>query len=266
MLRPIQVLLSVLVTLLLAGCLGGEQVDEGRDRPGPRAEGLPDERRLGELGLVIGPAANLIAACKRVARRTALTVYCPPVVPRGPVQIAKQRKENAYAFGEERLYGLSLQSDSLIDRERERRYERGGPPVTFPNRPGYGDHVWNPLAASHWVAAARTATEGAAETVDESAAYPRARFKSSPQRFTVDGVEATLVTGDVAGTGIAGSGHAIVYWQIDDVFYEASVHFDDKARAAKAIARGLIVQMVECGSGRTSGDFELCEWVFEGSQ
>jgi hypothetical protein len=90
------------------------------------------------------------------------------------------------------------------------------------------------------------------KAVDRSAAYPRAEFKSKPQHFTVEGFEATLVVGDIAGTGFAASGHAIAYWQIDNTLYQASVHFDDKAPVAEAIAHGLMVQMVECVPGSTA--------------
>jgi hypothetical protein len=100
--------------------------------------------------------------------------------------------------------------------------------------------------------------------VDLSAAYPRAEFESEPKHFTVKGVEATLLTGDIAGTGFAGSGHAIAYWQIDNTLYQASVHFDDKAPVAEAIARGLIVQMVDCVPGSTTYRPRVCEWVFQG--
>jgi len=243
-LRPIHVLLLVLVSQLLVGCLGGENGGETEERLAPRAEGLPGEKRLSELGLVIGPPASLIAACKRVAQQTPLTVYCPPVVPKGPVEAPKQRHENALVFGDEQMYGLSLQSDSLIDAET---------------------NVGNSLAAKHWVVAATAPAKKVVETVDAGLRYPRAEFKSTPKRFTVGGIKATLVTGDRVVSGFAGSGHAIVYWQIDDVFHQASVHFDDRARVAEAIARGLIAQMVECAPGRADGDLEMCAWVFEGS-
>ena len=242
--RPIVVLLLALVSPPLVGCLGGEKTDQETDEPlAPRAEGLPGEKRLSELGLVVGPPTNLIAACKRVAQETPLTVYCPPVVPKGPVEAPKKRHENAYVYGGPRTYGLSLQSDSLIDA---------------------GTH--DPLAAQHWVVAAWASAEGQAETVDHAARYPREEFTANPKRFTVGGVKATLVTGDRAGTGFAGSGHAIVYWEFDDAFYQASVHFHEKAPIAEAIARGLIVQMVKCTPDRANVDPDICAWVFEGSQ
>jgi hypothetical protein len=100
--------------------------------------------------------------------------------------------------------------------------------------------------------------------VDLRAAYPQAEYKSQPQQFTVKGVEATLLTGDIAGGGFAASGHAIAYWQIDGTLYQASVHFDDKAPVAEAIARGLIAQMVECDPGSTPYRSGVCKWVFPG--
>jgi hypothetical protein len=232
-------------SLLLAFVLGGLVVacggdDDAKLRLAPHTEGLPGEERLAELGLVVGPPANLIAACKRLARQTRLTVYCPPVVPEGPVDAPKERRENAYIFGDANGYGLSLQSDSLID-------------------PG-SNH--DPLAAKHWVVAATAFAKDAARSVDQSVRLPRAGLETLPKRFTVRGVDATLVTGDVAGSGVAGSGHAIVYWRIGDTFNQASVHFDDRAQVAAAIARGLMIQMVECGPVEANSDSELCAWVF----
>jgi hypothetical protein len=117
------------------------------------------------------------------------------------------------------------------------------------------DRGHDPLAVQHWVVAATKPARGLVATVDQSVAYPRAEFEAEPKEFTVRGVDATLVTGDVAGSGLAGSGHAIVYWQ-----------FDGKARIAEQIARGLIVQMVECAPRRSDTDAEFCEWVFGGTQ
>lgn len=161
--------------LVLSGCLGGD------DGSSPRADAasnqLPAEHRLFRLGLVIGPPPNLISACRRVARQTPLTVYCPPIVPEGPVEAPKRRHENAYVFGDEYGYGLSLQSESLIDPERAQSYDAEAPPITFPNRPKSDDYAWNPFAAKHCVVAATAPARGAVQAVDESAAYPRARFE-----------------------------------------------------------------------------------------
>jgi hypothetical protein len=233
-------------------------------RPAKPSGALPSPKRLASLGLSLGPPANLVKACRRVARQTPLTVYCPSIVPHGPVEAPRRRHENAYVYGDERGYGLSLQSESLIDPERARAYDPDCRPITFPNRPTEADFVWDPFAAKHWAVAAYTPARVMLNSVDRSAAYPRAEFKSKPRRFTVEGVEATLLTGDIAGTGFASSGHAIAYWQIDNTLYQASVHFDDKAPVAEAIARGLIVQMAKCVPGSTADQSRVCDWVFPG--
>ena len=260
--------LLIVAALALTGCLGGDGAGDGArpkaGRPANTGVALPNRERLARLGLTLGPPANLVEACKRVARQTPLTVYCPPIVPQGPVEAPRRRHENAYVFGDERSYGLSLQSESLIDPEKARAYDPAGPPITFPNRPRDGDFVWDPFAAKHWVVAASAPARVMMESVDASARYPRAEFKSKPRHFAVKGVEATLVTGDIAGGGFAGSGHAIAYWQIDNTLYQASVHFDDKASVAEAIARGLMVQMVDCVPGSTAHQSRVCEWVFPG--
>jgi hypothetical protein len=246
----------------LSGCLGS---DGGSPRRVDAAGivSFPSEQRLSRLGLVVGPPANLIRACRRVARDTALMVYCPPIVPEGPVETPKRRHENAYLFGDERGYGLSLQSESLIDPETARAYDPQGPPITFPSRPREADYVWDPFAAKHWVVAATAPARGLVKTVDRSIADPRLEFRSRRRRFTLGGIEATRVTGDLAGSGFAGSGHAIVYWTTGDTFHQVSVHFDDKARVAEMIARGLIAQMAYRDPPARSGR-EICNWVFPG--
>jgi hypothetical protein len=241
---------------------GGASRNAGR--PAKPSGALPSRERLARLGLTLGPPANLVEACKRVSRQTALTVYCPPIVPEGPVEAPRQRHENAYVYGDERGYGLSLQSESLVDPDKARAYDPEDPPITFPNRPRDYDFVWDPFAAKHWAVAATAPARVMRNAVDLSVAYPREEFKSKPRHITVKGVEATLLTGDIAGGGFAGSGHAIAYWQIDNTLYQASVHFDDKAPVAEAIARGLMFQMVECVPGSTAHQARVCEWVFPG--
>jgi hypothetical protein len=128
------------------GAPGGAPGNVGR--PAKPSVALPAGERLARLGLTLGPPANLIEACKRVARQTPLTVYCPPIVPHGPVEPPRRRHENAYVYGDQRGYGLSLQSKSLIDPERAQAYDPDGPPIMFPNRPRDADFVWDPLLPS----------------------------------------------------------------------------------------------------------------------
>ena len=132
--------------------------------------------------------------------------------------------------GDKDGYGLSLESDSLIDRKTS-----------------------DPFAAQHWVVAAEVSTERAVQS---------ALNVEKTRPFMVSGVKATLGAADAAAPGLAGSGHAIAFWEIDDVLYQASVHFQEKAPIVEAIARGLITQMVECGPDRVDQDSDLCAWVF----
>ena len=179
------------------------------------------------------------------------------------MEAPKRRHENAYVFGDDHGYGLSLQSESLIDPDRARAYDPQGAPITFPNRPREGDYAWHPFAAKHWAVAAMAPARGLVETVDRSVWDQRLEFRSRRRRFTLGGIEATLVTGDLAGSGFAGSSHAIVYWTIGDTFHQTSVHFDDRARVAEMIARGLIAQMAYCDPSVPSGR-RICDWVFPG--
>src|SRR5207249_2598452 len=72
------------------------------------------------------------------------------------------------------------------------------------------------------------------------------QFKSTPRHFTIDGVRATVLTGDLTSGGLASAGHAIVYWGFRGTGYMASAHYDSSVAVAEAIARGLIKEMVAC--------------------
>jgi hypothetical protein len=86
-------------------------------------------------------------------------------------------------------------------------------------------------------------------------------------RFLVAGVRATVLTHTGSETGQASGHHAIVYWRIAKTAYLASVHaqFDGRFQSrrytpiAKAIARGLINQMVGCSTDPGSAQ---CGLVF----
>jgi hypothetical protein len=229
--------------------------------PRPSEEGTkPPANRLAELGLVRSPPAKLIEACKRVARQTNLTVYCPPVVPKGPVEAPVKRHENAYVFGNEGTYMLSLQSESLVDRDAAKKNNPDFP--NFPNRPRGGDYAWNALSASHWVVAALRPARLLRRNSRQDLLFPSGQYEVEPRHFTVKGVRATVITGDIAAGGLASSAHAIVFWQIGDTGYMASAHFDHQAAVAEQIARGLIKQMVECPPRSPDRRSEMCKRVF----
>ncbi|MEK6273490.1 MAG: hypothetical protein AABM42_12750 [Actinomycetota bacterium] len=182
-------------------------------------------------GVVSGPPANLIEECKKVARQTKLTVYCPPVAPEGPVQIQANG-----TWGEKFSYGLSLRSESLAHSER-----------AFAQRPEEG----------HWAVVAIRPARLVGKNVDLRVRYPHAGRHFGQQRhfITVNGVRATVLTGKTTGAGLVSSDHVIIYWRIGDTGYLASVHDRFPGRAsdqsrryapvAAEIAKGLIRQMVE---------------------
>jgi hypothetical protein len=173
-----------------------------------------------------------------------------------------KRHENAYVFGDEDFYFLSLQSGSLVDRDAARRSNPDFP--SFPNRPRGGDFAWNSFAARHWVVAAARPARLVRRSVDQRL-HPRsqrAKYESEPRHFTVKGVRATVLTGDIAAGGIASSAHAIVVWRLGDTGYLASVHFDHQAPVAEKIARGLIEQMVDCPPRSRARRSQSCKWVF----
>jgi hypothetical protein len=237
---------------------GRSSPNAAEPRPGEKGTNPPADR-LAELGLVRSPPANLIEACKRVARQTNLTVYCPPVVPEGPVEAPVKRHENAYAFGEEDTYVFSLQSESLVDRNAARKNNPDFP--NFPNRPRGDDFAWNALSASHWVVAALRPARLLRRILREDLLFPGGQYEVEPRHFTVRGVRATVITGDIAAGGLASSAHAIVFWRIGGTGYMASVHFDNQAPVAEQIARRLIKQMVECPPRSPDRGSQTCKWT-----
>jgi hypothetical protein len=247
---------AIIAGLAFGGCTGDEGDSPRESRSGvPRTE--PSASRL-----VTGPPANLIEACKRVARQTDLTVYCPPVVPKGSVEAPVKRRGNAGVFADEGSYTLSLQSESLADRDAARKDNPDFPNV--PNRPRGGDFAWNSFAATHWVVAAARPARLVRRSVDQRLQHPSqgVAYESEPRHFTAKGVRATVLTGDIAAGGMASSAHAIVYWQLAGTGYLASVHFDHQAPVAVKIARGLIEQMVDCPPRSRAPRSESCKWVF----
>jgi hypothetical protein len=226
------------VALALSGCLGSE-------------DSSPREDRLAELGLVSGPPANLIEQCKKLARETSLTVYCPPIVPDGPVEVQAHG-----TAAEADWYILGLESKSLADR-REAKQDN-------PDFPRLRDGPrWSPYLARHWVVAGTRRWRSLAGSVDRRVQYPNARSHFGQRRnsIIVKGVRATVITGSTAGASFESSEHVIVYWRIGNAGYLASVHYGYHEQVAKEIARGLIRQMVDCAGGLKGDQPNVCQWV-----
>jgi hypothetical protein len=233
------------VLLSVAGC-GSDASDSSTDGG------------LTGLGLVSDPPANLIRGCERVSRQTELTVYCPPIVPQGPVEAPAHRQGNAYVAGQKDSYFLSLSSESLARSAGAFNRNHG-------------------LAEGHWVIAAQRPARLIGESVDRRVQYPHAKsyFGQRRRSVTVDGVRATIISGNTTGAGFASSDHAIVYWRIGNTGYLASAHDrfsgsgggagDESERyvpIVAEIARGLINQMVECPPRSPDPESRSCDWVF----
>jgi len=198
----------------------------------------------------------VIESCRRAARRTSLeAVYCPPLVPRGPVEV-----QGGASGGGKGYYLLSYESPSLVDREDAMRHNPDFP--NFPNRPRGGDFAWNSFSAAHWVVAAERPARLLLKTAREDLHFPAQQYDSRPRHFTVKGVRATVIPGDIAGPALASTAHAIVFWRIGATGYLVSVHFDHQAPVAARIARALIKQMVACPPRSRARRPESCKWVF----
>ena len=184
------------------------------------------------LGLSDQPPSALMEACSRVARETRLdAVYCPPVVPEGPVTVDSR---SGLFGGSPHTYWFSLSSSSLANRPTAR----------------------DPVESSHWVFYAAQPPA----RVEVGVNYLGRPADQIPH-FAENGVRASVYTGKDAGPGWAVQGHASVYWEFNNVGYVASVHYDESIKIARQIARGLIRLMTRC-DGPESPDTGACDLVF----
>jgi hypothetical protein len=225
---PRVALLGTLVAgLTFVACMDGGESANQNSR---------SEQRLTDLGLVSGPPMNLVEACKEVARLTSLaTVYCPPVVPEGAVTVEEQT--GLFGGGREgrATYFFTLTSGSLAGRDPDIR---------------------DPLHKGHWVFYA-----GRPARSVELGVYATRRDARNVPSFVVKGVRAEVLTGDNAGLGWASQSHAIVYWKVGNTGYVVSVHGEANAPLAKAMANGLIREMVGCTPHDVKAQSRLCDWA-----
>jgi hypothetical protein len=254
---PVRVAAAVLSTLgltTLVGCGGS-------------ASPTVPQQRLTKLGLVAAPPVNLSANCKAVAQHTNLTVYCPPIVPKGRVEahLLKNRHGNAYSYGEKGDYGLSLSSRSLaLSRSAFAR---------------------DPDAEGHWVVMAAQPAKRIRALIDNRFRNPHYHYSVKARHFTDDGVRATVLPWPLATGSFANADHLVVYWMIGNTFYAASAHavFFRSGRTSSgqrrttdhsrhyepivaAIARGLIEQTVDCGPQAADPTAPSCAWVYPGGR
>jgi hypothetical protein len=244
---------TAILSLALAGCGGGSDSTPSRTN------------RLAALGLVRGPPANLVANCKGVAKQAGLTVYCPPVVPKGKVdaRLLGDRKGNVVSYGERDDYGLSLSSESLTQS-----------PHSFKSDPAEG----------HWVLAASRPARRSRELIDNRIANPNHHYPQQAKHFTVQGIRATVLPVGLASGAFASADHELVYWRIGNAIYLASAHaaFFSAGRTSsgerrtndashhyapivEAIARGLIRETAGCRAGDYTPGSAACRWVFPGA-
>jgi hypothetical protein len=184
-----------------------------------------------------------------VAKQAGLTVYCPPVVPKGKVdaRLLGDRKGNVVSYGEQDDYGLSLSSKSLAQS-----------PQSFKNDPAEG----------HWVLAASRPARRSKELIDNRIANPSYHYRQQAGHFTADGIRATVLPVGLASGAFASADHEVVYWRVGNAIYLASAHaaFFSTGRTSsgerrttdashhyapiiEAIARGLIKETAECPPG-----------------
>lgn len=255
-LRTVTVIVFAAAIVVAAGCNG--QDDDEASGPSNTGDGLVS------IGLTSDPPDDLRNACRALANKTDLTVFCPPVVPQGPVEV-----QGNGTGADSTSYALSLDSASLVDEGRAADYNAERPfdwkpanPTYYPGRPRNSRSAWHPYHASHWVVFAGRPAGAVREQVDLRILYPGVDYATKPSRFEVNGVTATVLQGDIAGRGIMSADHVIITWTHRGVGYLASVHFDEHEDVARGIARGLIRSMTECEAGQAQSD-SLCSMAFE---
>ena len=206
------------------------------------------------------PAPGIRRSCAEAATKTALPVYCPPVVPVGPAQGTGPhgREFKGDVVGRVNIYSIEFRSASLVQSRR-----------AFEKNPYQG----------HWLIAAARPAHRLADAVDPRRATGVGAGTVPPglkhQSEVIGRVRVTLLSGDTSSAGLASAGHVVAYWRVGNLGYLVSVHDlfrpRPKRRSEKYVqaqssrylpivermARGLIKETHDCspspaGSTRTS--------------
>lgn len=238
--------------LVVAGCGGSSGGSATPHREGDHPQ------RADILSSVTPPAIQ--KACTRVAKESPLAVYCPPIVPRGPVR--RGGEQGFFGQGQTGTYLLSFRSEVLAQS-----------PHGFARNPYQG----------HWLVAAAKPAHLVSDGVDPRRRYPGS---SGPTQGLVSrsqeigGVDVTLLSGNTSAAGLASDGHLIAYWRVGKVGFMVSVHdlFRPRPRArtgayfrvqsrrylpiVEGIARGLIEQIHNCPRGAGRRARATCDLVF----
>ena len=197
-------LLGALIALLV-GC-GDDSDDAGQ------------EGTLSELGLTQTQPLNLVKACRMAEAETTLPeVFCPPVVPVGPLEIQGVWRESRPYFDEAKRvkrskeiaasYTVHLQSPS-IDRQ----------------------------SLGHW-------SFEAGQRTPFLAGIPRDPIPKEP--VDLGGTTGEILAMPPYPEGGVHGGHVVVRWRVDGVSYDVSLHGGKNTDRAVAMAQAMVDLMVE---------------------
>jgi hypothetical protein len=218
------------VTAILASLAawgGGSQASHGATPP----------VRAGSPKLTLELPHRLVFECRETGRRlTRGLLFCPPVVPRGPIDSQNNLKTTALGGG----YELNFVSPSLA----------GLDPV---QPAGQRRHL------GHWRFAA-----GPPEKFRFALKAPGDRKSLRPvARFTVSGVSVDVYERRATAYDID-EGHVFALWNIAGRTYEMSVHGFENRPLVVAMTRGLVEEIVACdGSGDDPApEGGICRLVF----
>jgi hypothetical protein len=225
--------------LELVGCGGGSG-----------GTGGPDDATVARLGLTRELPPRLLSACDRAARLTALeVVYCPPVVPAGPVAEVQfvDVFQQSFRVGRKfrhrpvgRSYRVHLVSPSLHDPESGGHWAfEAGPPKDI-----------------HSVLHALTGIPGTGREKDLAV--------KSTRSVTLAGVNAEVLHMARYPQGGIHGGHVVVRWNMRGTDYLISVHGYQNEERALAMADGLISLIRACPAGASDDDHD-CSAAISGA-
>jgi hypothetical protein len=201
----------------------------------------PDNGDLARLGLTRDLPPRLVHACDEAADLSAIeVVYCPPVVPVGPVsdiQFVDLFQKAVRVRGKPRArpvphsYRVHLDSPSIADRESLGHWAfEAGPPRQI-------EAVLHPYTEDP------TSHASAGESV------------LSARSVELSGIPSDLLRMARYPLGGIHGGHVVVRWSFAGTDYLLSLHGYENEDRALAMAEGLIMLIQNCPAGtRNEGD------------
>lgn len=199
---------TCLAALFAVGCDDTSDLGRGVDEPA----GMTGGRSLGELGLTRRVPDDVRHACSQADDKSSLHATCPPVVPKGRVEVnfvqVPRRSPDSYTI------------------------DMTSPRLENPS----GDHA----TEGHWIVAASGSGSIRGAFQDREARVRAVRRRKIQLREHP--ARALWLRGWEHGGGY-NAGHVAIWWRQDGISYYVSVHGHRHFKRVKTMARALASEM-----------------------